>query len=655
MILYERDSFWSQVFVYRGGVIIQLWQPWLYYFLYCCAAFSFSSYFNLELIIHDESRSISYFGGFVSFLLIFRLNQCYARYEAGKTSTGLFFSSLSAIVSIANAYMRGAGFYDPEVVSQLSQEEMEKAERLRICAAVHIIRYCVAIGVSLKYHCRITEHILTCGELQEENLPMVLFDYSRIKGLMYPEEHEILDAACGLYVEEQDETAKKKNKGHWKYHVNFRYHEIRRPESGTDQDAGDGPILLKQLLHTRSNNYEPQQQGTANLGCALPVLLTHMLRHNIMRPCGAKWGYPERVLNVLESHLQQALHTFEMLDRLITMPLVLGYLQHCKLLFLTFMLVYPLTIDSDVGFWANVISPCFIFFGLLGFEVLADEMENPLGDQDVDLNIMDMIHDLEVRAHEVFSVAYENRGRLDAVFYRPVEEKATSGNGNVDPRELDLPDWPPLRSKFGSFSAQFSWESLPPQSIVYMLEKAQGGGSAMINRIEAFKRAAERNDSTLGCCGSASTGRNADGAYTAMSEILAGGDKPDLSTNLKKVLRELDAEMALFIPTRFLCLRHQLDAVREQNDIFLQEYLGYVHSHDEDDSSVDDAEAPRMESRATLAVKHNDKNDIKFVKKLSATLAKKCISIPLGWPSTNSTNVYQFPEAVHNLRDDFDI
>eukprot|EP00441_Pelagodinium_beii_P004231 CAMPEP_0197686468 /NCGR_PEP_ID=MMETSP1338-20131121/102536_1 /TAXON_ID=43686 ORGANISM="Pelagodinium beii, Strain RCC1491" /NCGR_SAMPLE_ID=MMETSP1338 /ASSEMBLY_ACC=CAM_ASM_000754 /LENGTH=68 /DNA_ID=CAMNT_0043268415 /DNA_START=1 /DNA_END=204 /DNA_ORIENTATION=- len=44
----------------------------------------------------------------------------------------------------------------------------------------------------------------------------------------------------------------------------------------------------------------------------------------------------------------------------------------------------------------NIIFPFCAFWAMTGLEKLAEMMENPLGNDDTDIHLMEMLHDLEV-------------------------------------------------------------------------------------------------------------------------------------------------------------------------------------------------------------------------------------------------------------------
>lgn len=214
------------------------------------------------------------------------------------------------------------------------------------------------------------------------------------------------------------------------------------------------------------------------MGVALPLVMMQLLREYLYQPLAMPWGYPERVLNILETHLQNAAWYFEELDRLITHPLPLAYVQHGKALFLVFVLMYPFTVSINKGFWGNVVFPSMLTFGLLGFEIIAQDLENPIGDDPVDLNICEMIHDLEVRTHETFNLTSKHHLQSRAATVYPLKSLGVFDEQlAVHADELELARR--TREQIGHhqcFRAHFAWSPVPPHIFMYCLEKEFGLG-----------------------------------------------------------------------------------------------------------------------------------------------------------------------------------
>lgn len=240
--------------------------------------------------------------------------------------------------------------------------------------------------------------------------------------------------------------------------------------------AGERAVKLESRMHG-------QETENASEPCALPVLFLQLLRDLVIQPAmpGQKWGYPERVLNILETHMKDISNAFEQLDRLITIPLPLAYLQHCKILFLVFVFVYPLTINTTHGIWANVFSPGVLFVALFGFEVLADEMQNPIGDDNLDLNIMKMIAELEGRLCEIINVTDTKRSELRESLEHTLEDMDMQGKlgvGNsVSRHGCDM------------FGQNFVWLPYPAHIIALVGEKEMGMGDALLQKA-GLKRSA---------------------------------------------------------------------------------------------------------------------------------------------------------------------
>lgn len=421
----------------------------LAYLCYTSLAYGFSLYFALETVIYDEKKSIHFLGGFVSFLLIWRLNQCYVRYENGKEQTSVFFSALHSIAGVSCAYLRGS---DNGALHKCGAKVMEDTlerrklvDGLAAVVKVNTVRLCLAIAIAFKYHCRVAENSSSGEPLEISQVPGVLFELTRLKGLLFDEERLIIDEAAG-FEEETDES------GRSSFVVN-----LQRDGNIPAPRPNDNDVM------------PPKKKGAS---CALPVLLMQLLRDCMMQAVYQKWGYPERILNVLEMYMKEITMTFEQLDRLITIPLPLAYLQHCKLLFLSFILTYPLTVNTQHGIWANVISPCILFGALLGFEVLADSMENPIGDDVLDLNIMRMIHDLESRLSHLMCVTDAQRLHLREAMCEPLltmgMQPATSeSNGSENP---------------GEFYKHFAWISFPAHIIAYCGQKEYGVGDMLLRK-----------------------------------------------------------------------------------------------------------------------------------------------------------------------------
>jgi len=133
--------------------------------------------------------------------------------------------------------------------------------------------------------------------------------------------------------------------------------------------------------------------------------------------------------------------------------------------------VYPLTINALHGLWANVFSPFCLFTALLGFEVLADEMENPIGDDSIDLNIMRMIHELEGRCCEIFNMCELQRATLFKDMTSSLYNMGMDGTSREKRHNRDV---------VGDFSYHFTWLQLPVHIMAYCADKEHGVGNEVL-------------------------------------------------------------------------------------------------------------------------------------------------------------------------------
>lgn len=170
-------------------------------------------------------------------------------------------------------------------------------------------------------------------------------------------------------------------------------------------------------------------------------------------------------MNFHETLLGNISRSYESLDQLVTIPLPLPYLQHCKFLLFLFMVFYPLCVDIHHGLFSNVVVPSLIAMALLGFEMVADNFENPFGDDDSDLNFLETIHSLEVEIQSIFNLS--ERDATD-VFQSWRELGQTfelcDYVGDVDDTEGNA-----QTIKSYSFTDFFEWAPLPVHTLEYLI------------------------------------------------------------------------------------------------------------------------------------------------------------------------------------------
>jgi len=226
------------------------------------------------------------------------------------------------------------------------------------------------------------------------------------------------------------------------------------------------------------------------------------------------------------------------LDRLITIRLPTAYLQHCKLLFLTFVLVYPLLLSTKAGMWTNVISPFVLFVALLGFDRLADEMENPIGEDEGDLNIIRMLYGLERKAEEVFEVSMGCRTRFRNGFKTLLQEAGVTLTGMEFEQDLDQRNY---RCRFSRF---FKRVPLPNFVLRETKDFKYGLGRRLLRQADREKNQ-NQNHAWADEVSGNENGESQD-AEEAMAELRSRGEQLGLVTtftcfgsNLSTTLRAL--------------------------------------------------------------------------------------------------------------------
>lgn len=414
----------------------------IFYLVYLVVLYRISLQSEVDIHLVDGRNIFHVIGKTVVFLLVFRLNQCWVRYCEGMDLTAQYYLGLNNILSLCLSSVRGADggglrYMSPDTADKhdkLSEEELLLYEGLAIAMRVHVVRLVLAMAVAFKYHCRVTESDIANGEpLDPDQVTYVLFDYIRMKGLLYPQEQSLLSGACGLYHQRIHHRP-------WCFgeeHVEYQWYTNLLHVPQDAETWQDIPRFQSERPHADSSKvptFEPVfrdevvgcEQEPDYMGVPMPLVLLQILRSYVQQPlCNKKshdvfWGYAERTVNLVELHISTVAHSFEALDRLITTPLPLAYLQHCKVLFLVWCLLYPVTLETSAGTWVNVCTPFIIFSSLWGCECLAEHFENPLGEDVSDLNVVEMIHDLEVRCHETFNLAGKHRAELREVSTLPL-------------------------------------------------------------------------------------------------------------------------------------------------------------------------------------------------------------------------------------------
>lgn len=613
MIRYHRLGWWGQLSATRGGVLPEISRGAVFYSFYLVALYGLCLQAESDVIIADDQHTFHYIGHCMMFMLVFRLNQCWNRYCDGNDLTAAYYNGLHNIQSMCLAYLKGSQIGSLNLLHPKQnekwlkqQEKMLVHDGLAMTIRVHITRLTLAMAVALKYHCRITESAVSGSMLSPDAVTYVLFDFIRIRGLLYPSEQPILAGACGLYSQRStdgDCCRKGEQTNNW-------YSNILKIPLSVDYWKGQGnlgfnsascvpppprPVFLE-------TDHGPELSPDY-VGVPLPLVLLQLLRCYIHEPLKIEpWGYAERMVNLAEIHISNICQSFESLDRLITTPLPLAYLQHCKVLFCCFSALYPLTLQTSHGIWANLVAPFLIFIALFGIECLAEQFENPIGEDVADLNVVEMLHDFEVRCHEVFNLAGKHRQQLRSVAMRPLqglgvcEEALEQHFRERDMARRKCSDKLETKTSSGGcmptdFFAHFSWIPMPPHVFWYSLEMDNG---LSMCRLHSIRQGAVR------------------GVFDQLSRTqrypqggAASEDAPKKQAWLNAFQEERQRSgMSMMAPMNFVCLKENKEHIMTSMDRLAHDYfdehadpralddLGRSFSMQSEDRSRSDLEGP---------------------------------------------------------------
>jgi hypothetical protein len=299
---------------------------------------------------------------------------------------------------------------------------------MRVVAKVNCIRLVLAFAVAAVMHCH-----LACaaydemGLLTEEEVERCVFLYHRLQGLLYPEEMDVVDRAVNVCCQEVRTRGAANS---------IRRSIFKRLFKMYTADAhmnrlGSTTYHTEVSRHCRSGNNAGAQRllGREEAGYAedssvvpLPKIILPMVLRAVMQPLDMAWGYPRGLQNLFWRQCQAVMLSFAQMDDLICNPTPLAYLQHCRVLLVFFAICYPLSIDVSEGTLDNIIMPFAIFWAILGFDVLAYLMENPLGNKPTDVNLLQRVHALELQVEQAFNSTEMHADQLQRALLRPLED-----------------------------------------------------------------------------------------------------------------------------------------------------------------------------------------------------------------------------------------
>eukprot|EP00930_Biecheleria_cincta_P001814 TRINITY_DN102903_c0_g1_i1.p1 TRINITY_DN102903_c0_g1~~TRINITY_DN102903_c0_g1_i1.p1 ORF type:complete len:601 (-),score=109.48 TRINITY_DN102903_c0_g1_i1:82-1884(-) len=432
-----RQGTWHALFYWWGGVNRKIITAGIGYFVVVTMMYYFEITFHTYMSTSDQA--IHAMAGFVVFLLVFRLNQCMGRYNNAEAAAGKLFARMQGLTSILLLNMRGPDGVPLPADGRWSEKEKTMATEyteLSIVVKLNCIRLSLATVIAFLMHSRLLNAAKDAlGDLEDDVMIQVMYFYVRLQGLLYPAEMEIIDNA--LLVT-------------WHRNGKYRAECCRHlPEAM----IGGETVIGK---HGSEDG-----RTVASLPQATLNLLLLAMRQALDKP----WGFPERVLNTVADAAQEVRYRMSELETVVAQPLPLAYIQHCHSLLVMFALCYPLSIDPESGLMNNIVMPVSIFWAMLGIEMISSLLENPMGDDETDLNLLEQVHILEANAKFSFDISERHSMDLKKNLWQPLDD---FGMGARHER-TQVQEEPPGKSPLRTFETYFTWVDMPHHLLEWLL------------------------------------------------------------------------------------------------------------------------------------------------------------------------------------------
>mmetsp|Transcript_71272 Transcript_71272/g.204488 ORF Transcript_71272/g.204488 Transcript_71272/m.204488 type:complete len:456 (-) Transcript_71272:66-1433(-) len=395
MIVYSPDGDWLRVvFSCLGTTWPEIRKP---FFIW--AVLSLAYYVYAEEVhppINKDSATI--LGSAMSFLLIFRSHQAYARYWEGRSCVSEFFAHLRDFMMMSCIHVHGGQSTmawisgQPTLVGTLPDDEFDQRAREFRC---NLARYTIAYAVVMKLYSRIALEGYCVGRISKETKWSVDWDRLRLRQLLNEEEFRMVDDSLQI-----------KDEGFKKFSLAALTSAFRgRHESGP---PSSWPDYFEVNLERK---------------CRMHCVILFFLRKEVMRSANdfantVPWGVKERFAPNLTDLLAKAQKSFDMINQIILTPIALPYACLCKTLCMIWMISNPVTLDHTLGFYGSYITSALIILALLGIDAISTELENPFGDDDNDLDLLEHINMLETEVLEFLDLCGDNKGRRNFVWRR---------------------------------------------------------------------------------------------------------------------------------------------------------------------------------------------------------------------------------------------
>jgi len=376
MIIYEPGGSWIGVVLTYGGTI---WpQIGTQFTLWCL--FSLIAYFVVERTHVGLGKEVhSILASTMSFLLIFRANQSYARYWQGRTSVAMFFSTIRDFTMMSILHIHGGAATMAWLTGNIDLKEKTREDKYDVRARefrINIVRLSVAYGVMLKLYTRIALDGYCFGAISCETKWLIDWDRLRLRQLLKDDEFKAADACLGI-LEDPSDTSLDGLAAQFRDRI-----DIEVPDDWPD-------------------DFEVSLRPGARAHSAVLYYLRELLILNVNDFVNTvPWGIKERFVPNLSRVLSDTQEHFDMIAQIISTPVALPYACLCKTLVLIYMVCSPMTVDHTLGFFGGYVVPVFLVLALLGIDAISTELENPFGDDANDLDILEFIHSLEKEALE---------------------------------------------------------------------------------------------------------------------------------------------------------------------------------------------------------------------------------------------------------------
>ncbi|CAE7662543.1 unnamed protein product [Symbiodinium sp. CCMP2592] len=392
MVILYSSSEWLEVLSrYAGTVWPHIWGKWLASSLYSIAAYLFALETGLQFGTEHHSMLLPLS---VTFLLIFRANEAYARYWLGRSTLSNYISEVREVLLLSIIYVRGGlessihlfhqgpGVTVPSSVKPDHYDEKARSYR------VDVARLSVALAVAFKLHTSIALDGYCFGSIDKEAKWFLDWDRLRLLQLLTEEEFEIVNRCIGLGEDESVPETRRR--------LASQFHNARTLEGPPSSWDEEFPVRFDQFVR---------------VPVAIVWFLREVLFRNMNDPFNTQpWGIKDRFVGALVHLLGGILESFETAHMVCTTPIPLPYANLCKTLLCFYMISAPFFVDSSRGWFANTVVPSVISFALLGVDSIATELENPFGDDVNDLDQLEQVHILEREAMELLRQSGDIRG-----------------------------------------------------------------------------------------------------------------------------------------------------------------------------------------------------------------------------------------------------